>query len=79
MNKPLKEHIKIFLDAHKAIRPAEIEISKFARKTFNERFSEEENTWYKRFDVVDEDHIRICYGYRGGDQEMSDSFIVKIP
>ena len=33
--------------------------------------------WYEGFIVMDENTIRVEYGYGGGDQEMNDSFTVK--
>ncbi len=74
----VKEAIRNFLEIQKQLRPEELVLKQFSIDEYRKVFGDRPDTWYRHFDIVDDECIRICYGYDDKGTEVTDSFIVKL-
>ena len=72
----MKDQLIKYMKLSREVQALELIISEFAYSEFKKKFSSSTDFHkysYSRFDVVDEDYVRICYTFNG----VSNSFIIK--
>ena len=54
------------------------DVNAFARKKFSEKFKGKHSVWYKGYVIINENTLRVEYGYGGGDMEIDSEFDIDL-